>query len=293
MTITFEDKYADIGGCRVHYVDQGAGEPLLFVHGLGGSVNNWAPNIEYFSRTRRVIALDLPCYGESAIVDSACDLDFFAQAVRGLLSMLGIERTTIVGNSLGGFISLHITLEHPEIVESLVLVDTAGTHSFPAPARWALKRLPGDLVNRAIMFFTSKLVAYRAFYRMAGVYMMNPYTKVLIDEQVAAHTRPDADEYFETYIRTARTVVDFDYSERLSEITKPCLIVWGQKDIGLPIAIGQRLNQRIKGSFLVAIPDAAHVPQLDQPELFNSAVERFLEGTRAVKPWLSEAPKVG
>ena len=290
----FEDRYADIGGCRLHYVDEGEGRPLLFIHGLGGSMTNWTPNLEHFRRTNRVIAVDLPCYGGSAVVDSPCDLDFFADAIRGLLSMLGLDRVTVIGNSLGGFITLHLTLEHPEIVEAVVLVDTAGTHSFPAPLRWALHRLPESIVKKAIEYFSSRLLRYRIFYRMAGIYNINPYTRILIDEQVAASSLPDLDDYMEAYLRTSRSVVSLDYADRVSEIAQPCLIVWGQKDMGLPLKIGQRLNTKISGSFLVAVPRAAHVPQLDQPEIFNAAVQRFLEGTEVSRPWLRvEASSVG
>ena len=293
MSVVSEEKYADIDGCRIRYIDEGEGRPLLFIHGIGGSMTNWAPTIDYFRRINRVIALDLPCYGKSSHVDGACDLEFFADAVRGLLSMLGLGKVTIIGNSLGGFITLHLALEHPEIVEAIVLVDTAGTHSFPAPLRWALFRLPEDTIKKAIEF-SSRLVQYRVFYRLAGVYMMNPYTKTLLDEQIAIHMRPDMDSYLDAYLRTARAVVAFNYTDRLKDISKACLIVWGQKDMGLPMRIGQRLNRMIKGSFLVAIPRAAHVPQLDQPEIFNVAVQRFLEGTSVSRPWLAEeAPAVG
>lgn len=272
------ERYAEIDGCGISYVDEGEGPPLLLVHGIGGSKNNWAPTIEHFSGSYRVIALDLPSHAKSRVVETDGSLELYAGVIRGLLARLGIERTSIVGNSLGGLITLHLALHHPELVDSMVLVDNAGAHRFPAPLRWAVRRLPARLVKRLILF-SSKLARYRAFYRLAGIYNLNPYTQKLIDEAVAVAGRPDLDAYLEAYLLTARAALDVNYLERLGEITRPTLIVWGQKDLGIPLRVGQAENRRITGSFLVAIPGAAHVPQLDQPELFNAAVGRFLAGT--------------
>lgn len=241
-------------------------------------MTNWAPNIEHFKRDYRVIALDLPGHGKSSYLDSDYRLDLFSNVIRGLLSNLTIDRVTMIGNSLGGMITIHVTLSHPYLVGSLVLVDSAGGHGFPGLLKRIVKRMPQSWLKRFILFATSRLVRFKPFYRLAGIYRVNEYTKVLLDEARATVDRPDLDTYLETYARCARTALNVTYKDRLDEICKPALIVWGQKDLALSLNIGQRINKKIKGSFLVPIPDAAHVPQLDQPEIFNSAVDRFLSG---------------
>jgi len=276
-----EEKYAQIDGSRICYIDEGEGPAVLLVHGLGGSMCNWAPTIEHLKRANRVIAIDLPGFGKSECTGGDCSVESFVAAIRGLLAHLGVEKACIIGNSLGGLITLHITLNHPDMVESIVLVDSAGTHGFPELLKVGLRRLPPRWVKRMMLVFVSYLVRFKFSYRMAGIYNLNEYTRVLLQEAIDTAARSDLAEYLETYFRTTLAVVGNRYDERLAEITKPVLVVWGQNDIGLPIKIGQRINRLIKGSFLVAIPKAAHVPQLDQPEAFNAAVDRFLAGARA------------
>jgi len=275
-----QEKYIDVDGRRICYVDEGQGPVIVMVHGLGGSICNWAPTIEHFKRTHRVIALDLPAFGKSSGTDAACSPEFFAGAIRGLLAELGVQRATFMGNSLGGLITLHMTLDHPDVVESVVLVDSAGAHGFPELAKVALGRLPANFVKRGILFLVSYVVRFRFAYRMAGMYHLNEHTRPVLEEAIATASREDLDEYLDNYLKASRTAVNVRYDERLGEITKPVLIVWGQKDMGVPLKVGQRINKLIKGSFLVAIPKAAHVPQLDQPEAFNMAVDRFLDGAR-------------
>jgi pimeloyl-ACP methyl ester carboxylesterase len=276
-----QEQYADIDGRRICYIDEGSGPAFLMVHGLGGSMSNWAPTIEHFKRTHRVIALDLPGFGKSEGRGSDGSVETFVSTVRGLLAFLGVESVTLAGNSLGGLLSICLTLNHPDLVENLVLVDSAGTHAFPELLRAALLRLPAPLVRRALLFFVSYIVRFKFAYRMAGIYHLNEYTRVVLEEAISTASRPDLDQYLQTYHNTAITALNTRFDERLSEISRPVLIVWGQNDIGVPLKIGQRINKLIKGSFLVAIPRAAHVPQLDQPEAFNLAVRRFLSGSSA------------
>ena len=276
-----QERYQVIDGSRVCYVDEGAGPAMLMVHGLGGSISNWAPTIEHFKRTHRVVALDLPGFGRSVPSACGCDVPSFAGVIRGLLARLGIDRAIVVGNSFGGTIAIHLALEHPGLVESVVLVDAAGTGSFPELLKVAVMRLPDRWVKKAILFVVSYLVRFRFAYRVAGIYNLNEYTRPLLQEAIDTAARPDREEYLETYLRTARTALTVRYDDRLERLAGPVLIVWGQKDAALPLKTGQRMNRLITGSFLVAVPRAAHVPQLDRPELFNAAVEAFLSGAAA------------
>jgi pimeloyl-ACP methyl ester carboxylesterase len=276
-----QERYAQIEGRSVCYIDEGEGPVILMVHGLGGSMCNWAPTIDHFKRTNRVIAVDLPGFGKSECDQGGCAVEEFGRAIRSLLASLGISSATVIGNSLGGMITLHLTLDHPELVDAAVLVDAAGAHGFPELLRAGLRRLPARWVKRLVLFSVSYLVRFKFAYRAAGIYHLNEYTRPLLAEAIDTAMRPDLEEYLETYRRTMLTAVNTRFDERLGEISKPVLVVWGQNDLGLPLKIGQRINRLIKGSFLVAIPKAAHVPQLDQPEAFNSAVDRFLAGARA------------
>jgi pimeloyl-ACP methyl ester carboxylesterase len=282
MTVSYaqQEKYAAIEGHRICYVDEGEGPTLLLIHGLGGSIQNWEPVIDFFRHDYRVIALDLPGFGKSEIVDGDYGLDFFARHIRGLLAELGTGSASVAGHSLGGLISLHLVLNHPDMVENLVLVDNAGSHDFSEIMKRALRNLPRGLIKRFLLFFISHLARIRVFRRAAGVQNVNQYTDALIANAVALADRPDIDAYLDAYIDTARTALNVSYNDRLAEISKPTLIVWGQNDLTISLKVGQGENKKIKGSFLVSIPRADHVVQLDQPEMFNAAVARFLAGAR-------------
>ena len=279
MTVYLQqERYRMIGGSRVCCVDEGTGPAVLMVHGLGGSICNWAPTIEHFKRTHRVVALDLPGFGKSVPSACGCDVPSFAGVILELLGSLGIDRAIVIGNSFGGTLALHLALEHPGLVENVVLVDAAGTNSFPELLKVAVMRLPDRWVKKALLFLVSYLVRFRFAYRVAGIYNLNEYTRPLLQEAIDTAARPDLREYMDTYLQTARTALAVRYDDRLGQIAVPVLVVWGQQDKALPLKIGQRMNRLITGSFLVAVPDAAHVPQLDRPDVFNAAVESFLSG---------------
>lgn len=273
-----QERYAQLEGRNVCYIDEGSGPVLLLIHGLGGSMCNWAPTIEHFKRERRVVALDLPGFGKSEAHGIDCGVECFVGAILSLMSHLGIERASVAGNSLGGLLAIKMALDHPAFVEDLVLVDSAGTHEFPGLLKSAVMKLPPDLVRKGTLFFVSTILKYRFAYRAAGIYNLNQYTQVLLDEQAGICRRPDVDDYMDIYHRTAITALSSRFDGRLGEIKQPTLIVWGQNDLGVPLKVGQRMNKLIPSSFLVSIPEAAHVPQLDQPEAFNAAVGRFLRG---------------
>ena len=256
---------------------------MLLIHGLGGSIQNREPVIGHFKNYYRVIALGLPGFGKKEIAEGDYDLDFFARHIRGLLAELGTERASVAGHSLGGLISLHLVLNHPDMMDNLILVDNAGSHYFPEILKRALRSPTPRLFKRFLLFFISYLTRIRVFRRAAGVKnVIYQYTDALIANAVALAERQDLDECLGAYIETARSALNVSYHERLGEISKPTLIVRGQNDLAISDKVGQEEKKKITGSFLVSIPRIDHVVQLVQPEMFNAAVARFLAGATAI-----------
>lgn len=270
-------KFMEIDGQSIRYFDEGEGEPILFVHGLGGSMSNWLPSLEFLPAQFRVVSLDLPGFGKSRPALQGISLGHYESVIRKFLSSRGVEKACVVGNSMGGMITLHLALYAPELVESMVLVDAVGGYQFPAPLRWAMNEIPFDWLHDA-MVIQYRLLRHRFAYRLAGFYLFNEYTENLLAEAGEVLDDPDLEDYLKLYVDGLRMCVEVSYQHRLSEIDIPTLIIWGQHDAGIPLRIGQKLNRGIKGSYLVALPDAAHVPQLDQPSLFNDTLTRFLRG---------------
>src|SRR5690349_8567589 len=110
----------------VNVIELGSGDPIVFIHGLSGSWQNWLENLPVLAHSHRVITLDLPGFGASEMPRDEISIANYAQCVSELLGELGVEKATIVGNSMGGFIGAELAIEHAERVERLLLVSSAG-----------------------------------------------------------------------------------------------------------------------------------------------------------------------
>ncbi len=125
-------------GRAMNVVDTGgSGPPLLFIHGLGGCWQNWLLNIPAFMGSHRVIAPDLPGFGESEMPAGEVSIRGYAEAVDALCDALGVEAPVVIGNSMGGFVGAELALSFPTRVQKLVLVSAAGLRSSTAArSRW-------------------------------------------------------------------------------------------------------------------------------------------------------------
>jgi pimeloyl-ACP methyl ester carboxylesterase len=152
----------DVGGARdVNYVEMGpdSGEALLLVHGLSGSWQNWLENIPYFARDHRVTALDLPGFGDSPMPEWEISVEAYGRFALDFCEALGINRCTIVGNSMGGFIAAETATQEPGRFEKLVLVSAAGI----SHAR--MRRQPAEVAAR--MGIATAPLTFRLFDRRA------------------------------------------------------------------------------------------------------------------------------
>src|SRR5688500_9668688 len=111
---------------RVNYVEMGEGPPLVFVHGLSGCWQNWLENIPHMARRHRVVAVDLAGFGESELLHEDISIPGYGRFLDAFLGEIGIERGSLVGNSMGGFIAAETAISHPSRVDKLVLVSAAG-----------------------------------------------------------------------------------------------------------------------------------------------------------------------
>src|SRR3954454_15515188 len=119
-------RLVDVGGVSTYVVDAGEAPPVLLVHGYGDTADGWRRVVPGLLRDHRVIALDVPPFGRSDEIRAERLIDFYKEFFPAFFERMGIERATVVGHSLGGAISLHLTLERPELVDRLGLVAPAG-----------------------------------------------------------------------------------------------------------------------------------------------------------------------
>ncbi|HEV2075729.1 MAG TPA: alpha/beta fold hydrolase, partial [Thermoleophilaceae bacterium] len=268
---------AEIGGRRVSYVDVGPKDApaVVLVHGLGGQWQNWLENIPRLARRRRVIALDLPGFGCSEMPAGRISISSYAGCVEALLDRLELGSVAVVGNSMGGFIASEVAIQFPRRVERLVLVSAAG--------------ITGPNVLGAPARTVGRLAAITAAYTAARHRAMakRPITRHLALALVARHPgRLKADLAYEGLMRgvgrpafddALRACLDYDFRDRLGEISCPTLIVWGENDSILPVRDAREFERLIPRSRSVVMRDTGHIPQVERPGAFNELLEEFLD----------------
>jgi pimeloyl-ACP methyl ester carboxylesterase len=276
-----EVKTETLHGRSVSYAEAGEGPALLLIHGMGGNLENWQEVIEPLARNHTVIAPDLPGHGESAPGGGDYSIGALAAGLRDLLLVLGHQRATLVGHSLGGGIAMQFAYQFPEMVERLVLVSSGGLGPEVSPVLRAAA-LPGaDLFIAATASMGEK--AGSAINRGMAAVGMRPGPDVAeVARGYAALAEPQRRKAF---LATLRSVVgtkgqQVSASDRLYLAEQvPVLIVWGARDPIIPARHGEEAHRMLPGSQLEIFAGAGHLPQVEQPLRFIAVLERFLEQT--------------
>jgi pimeloyl-ACP methyl ester carboxylesterase len=271
--------FAMIDGMRVHYQDFGKEHdpPIVMIHGFTASNFIWSDVVKPIaSNGYRVIAPDLIGYGFS---DKPRKFDYTidsqARMIVRLLDALGIEKAILVGSSYGAAIAATISLDYPDRVERLILVDAVINDHVKGQTLLRLGRAPivGDLISP--VFLDSKRVMRL---RMTKTYHPNNKHLIFDDERFEAHHRPlRAANTHRAVIKTLRHWHAERVEQDAHRITQPTLIIWGREDADIPLEHGQVLCSVIPGSRLVVFKDCGHVPQEEYPREFAKVVVDFCE----------------
>ena len=276
------DRYVSAGGLRWRYWDLGEGPTVVLVHGIGASVEYWRFTIEALRNDFRIIALDLPGCGKSERGAEIPTLAETADLMVAFMDAVGIERASLIGNSMGGLVCLETALCHPERLDRLVLSNSAGLGR-EVSIFWRLVTLP--VLGRALIDLNVWL-ALRAlpnfFYRPQG---SEPELIASCQEWVA---RPDLTG---TIVEVARSGVDLTGQRpeilRLSQmegLSVPTLVVWGENDWIIPPAHATTAHRKIPDAQLVMLERCGHCPSLESPDAFNSATREFLQAKAIGEP---------
>jgi pimeloyl-ACP methyl ester carboxylesterase len=260
---------------RVCYVEMGEGPPLVFVHGLSGCWQNWLENIPHFARSHRVIAVDLPGFGESELPNEDISIPGYGRFLDAFLAEVGIERTVLVGNSMGGFIAAETAISHPARVDGLVLVSAAGG-VFPAGRKTRAQARFGMLTYPLTPLFMARRTGAmrRPRLRAAMLLLVVRYPSRIRPELVWEVSSGAGKPGFRAALRA---LLDYDFRERLPEVSDPTLIVWGRNDQVVPVRGADEYERLIPGARKVIFEQTGHVPMLERPARFNRLLDEFLE----------------
>ncbi|MGH2900514.1 MAG: alpha/beta fold hydrolase [Solirubrobacteraceae bacterium] len=253
-------------------------DPVIFIHGLSGCWQNWLEQIPAFARDRRVIAVDLPGFGQSEMPAQEISMSGYAAAVDGLMQELGVDAAQVVGNSMGGFIGAELAIAHPARVERLVLVAAAGLsiESIRTERTRGLRHRAENVVFFSLGHLASRShqVALRARLRAALLLLVAAHPArlpgPLAAQQVLGSGKPGFSDALEAMCR-------YPLRERLVKIGCPTLIVWGDKDRLVPVKDATTFEQLIPDARKLIYADTGHVTMMERPARFNDDVRAFLE----------------
>jgi pimeloyl-ACP methyl ester carboxylesterase len=242
----------------MHYLHAGAARPVLLIHGLVGSSDNWRKNIGVLAQEASVYAIDLVNAGTSErIAGLNAQLDATADRVAAAMDALGIEKADIVGHSHGGAVALMLAARHPERVRSLILFAPANPFcSYPDPMIRFYSSLPGQLLGRCGPYLPRQ-IQLTALGRMYG----DPKRigQGCIDGYVAGLRVPGTVDHILAIVRGWFADMA-SLSAALPLVANvPTLIVWGDRDRAVSVASGKRLQRELPASEFAVVPGAGHV----------------------------------
>lgn len=271
-------RWVTVEGRPVNVIEIGSGEPVLFVHGLGGSWPNWLEQLPVLCKGRRAIAFDLPGFGGSPMPSAPISIPSYARIVGGLMDALGIPSAAIVGNSMGGEITLELALSDPRRVERMVLVSPAGISTLAVERRLPLIRAIYPPVN--------------AFSRWLGAnadeFVRRPRLRAAALKAVAAKPRKIAPEFAAEQIRgmgkpgflpALEAIVSHSRTlrQRLHQIRCPTLILWGDEDPVVPVRDVDVFAGEIPGARKLVWKQIGHVAMFERGAEFNLLLDEFLQ----------------
>jgi pimeloyl-ACP methyl ester carboxylesterase len=269
-------------GHRIAYRQAGSGPVLVLIHGITSSSATWERVMPYLARRFTVIAPDLVGHGESDKPRGDYSLGAHASNIRDLMLVLGHERASIVGHSLGGGIAMQFSYQFPERCERLALVDSGGLGR-DVNVLLRAATLPGAEFVLPLLAATRLLDAGRLAGRLLGSLGLRARTD--IEEIARGHATLSDAEARAAFVHTLRSVVEpggqrVDASNRLYlSAHMPFLLVWGEQDSVIPVEHGRATHDQVADSRLEVFDGSGHFPQLDEPHRLIDVLEDFIEST--------------
>ncbi|MBA3748702.1 MAG: alpha/beta hydrolase [Solirubrobacterales bacterium] len=263
----------------MNLVDIGEGPIVLMVHGLSGCWQNWLENIPYFAKHHRVIAMDLPGFGESEMPAKEISISRYADTLDALLTALEVDDPVrLVGNSMGGFIGAELAIRHAQRVERLVLVAAAGlsVEHIRTQRKEGLRHRAENIAFFNIGWVASRspMVARRRRLRSALLLLVAAHPDRLPPELTFELVHGSGKPGFSDALDA---LCSYPIRERLPEIECPALIVWGTKDRLVPLKDASVFEELLSDARKIIYQDTGHLTMLERPARFNADVHEFLQ----------------
>ena len=272
-----EDRYIQIGNLKTRYWALGdKGPAVILIHGLAVSADIWIHNAQPLAQQHRVYVPDLMGFGRSDTPEPSFSPLDYTRFLDDFMKALNIDRASLVGQSLGGGIALQYTLQFPQKVSSLVLVDSAGLGK---EVIWTLRLMSLPLVGELFSYPSHRGVEF--VFKLA-VRNRALITKDFVELYYDLFSRPGFRDFFLRVLRFivnargAREEILAPIMNDLPKIKQRVLIIWGDKDRVLPLKHGYFAKEKLPNARLIIMEGCGHIPFFERADEFNKLVLEFL-----------------
>lgn len=239
---------------KFSYIEEGAGHPLILLHGLMGRLSNFNETIAHFSSRYRVLVPALPMY-ELPLLKT--NVRSFARHLHDFIEALGLRQVTLVGNSLGGHIALVYGKQHPERLHSVVLTGSSGLYENTMGSSFPKRRNIEYVRKKALeVFYDPHMVTDEMVEELFGI--INERNKII------------------KTLAVAKSAIRHNMAKELPGFRMPFCIIWGADDKVTPPEVAREFHQLLPYSDLYWIEHCGHAPMMEQPAAFNAILERWL-----------------
>lgn len=256
---------AKTNGIEINYEVHGDKGPwVVLSHSLACNLHMWDAQIELLKSRFRVLAFDTRGHGNSDAPAGAYTMDQLVEDAKGLLAATGVDKPHWIGLSMGGMIGMMYAVKYPDTFRSLVLCDTSSRIPPELAPVWAERiKVVGAQGMSALVAPTLERWFTEPF-RQSRKDVTDPVANMIATTPVAG------------YAGCCHAIPTMNCTDQLRAIKSPVQIIVGEQDAGTPVAMSEAIHAAISGSELVVIPQASHLSNLEQPEIFNAALKRFL-----------------
>jgi len=266
-----------VKGHTIFYIVKGEGEPLLLVHGYGAGFWVWEKQVDILSHSYRVYALDLLGHGFSDRPKIDYRPETYIHFFRDFMDGVGIERATLIGNSMGGGIAWAMAALFPERVKRLILINCVPPDVLKQVRNESFRMLAAvkDIPLLAYFVIASRNKnSIKAILKecVSDIRLITP--EIVIRQYQLSRIRGTTWVLYSTLKNARDTSKMVDY---FSRINQPALLIWGERDLIFPLCVGENLHQAIQGSKLFVIEKSGHIPMWETPEVVNRAILDFLK----------------
>ena len=263
-------RYAQVGGYRIHYYEGGEGPPLVFVHGLGAESLNWVPVMLDMRSHFHVYAIDLLGHGDSQKPDIAYSIEQQSEMLRQFLATQNIQFADVVGVSMGGWVTLKLAIEHPEVVNRLVVADAAG---LKFQTNITVKNfLPATPEEFAAFMDMLTPRQYPAPYPVRRDFLNHVAERAWITRRI-----------FDSFL-TYQDALD----GKLQAVKAPVLIIWGKEEKLIPMSVGEQMKQQLPNASLLVCTDSGHLAVFECWNGLKPEVASFLSSPQPPTPYVRE-----